>query len=140
MGDSLYIYRVPQKKIALAPKCNIGPYAAPTASNWLNKAENGLNMAGHIQEGFVRIMLTPQKLALGGPQECPKRVFFCSKRTIFGQNMRKWSKTVTATSNTLNKVTNGFKMAGHTQSGTLGSFNPPHLSSGDVRGAPKLNF
>ena len=99
-----------------------------------------MNMAGHIQEGFVGIMLTPQKLALGGTQECPKMVFFCPQRNIFGPKMRKWSKTVTAASNTLNKVTNGFKMAGHTQSGTLGSLNPPNLSLGDVRGAPKLNF
>ena len=52
-------YRVPQKKLALAPECNFGPgahCAAPTASNWLKKTENGLNMAGHIQEGFVGIM------------------------------------------------------------------------------------
>ena len=130
---------MPQKKLALAPKCNIGPYAAPTASNWLRKAKNGLH--GRTYPGGVCWNhVNPPEIGTGGPQECPKRVFFCPKRTIFGPNMRKWSKTVTATSNTLNKVTNGFKMAGHTQSGTLGSFNPPNLSSGDVRGTPKLDF
>ena len=49
-------YRVPQKKLALAPKCHIRPYAAPTAPKWLWNAENGLNMAWNIQEGFVGII------------------------------------------------------------------------------------
>ena len=34
----------------------------------------------------------------------------------------------------------GSKMAGLMQGCTLGSFNPPKLSPGDVRGVPKLNF
>ena len=62
---------MPQKKLALAPKCNIGPFAAPTASNWLKKAENGLH--GRTYPGGVCWNhLNTQKLLQGGPGSVQK--------------------------------------------------------------------
>ena len=66
------------KKLALAPKYNIGSY--PTAPNLLKEAEHGLNMAGNIQEWFFGIIKLPE-IVTG---RCPF-FFFVQKEIILAQ-------------------------------------------------------